>query len=241
MPAGFPSQVNWTTVRPPKPEPLAPTLAPVAALAGESPRAAAADDDALVVPAPVATATSAQMVSPRSPVTDHSATRSPFDEPVVCLGLGEVTGDGAAAHGLFPRRDELPAATDCSPFGNPAGSIEPRWLCGPALRRVCPFVDRRALFRARALSEEYGNEAWRDKRTNESRCTPGPHPLVLLHRYRPHQVAWLLTSWGRSGGFGAAQSAGRGGWLSDQWNNPWRRADAGPSGTVREIGSRAAK
>jgi hypothetical protein len=107
MPAGFPSQVNWTSVRPPKPEPLAPTVAFVTALAGESPSAAAEDVDASVTPAPVAAAMSAQIVSTRSPPTAHSATRSPLEEPAECLGTVRV--GTAAAHGLLPRRDEPPA------------------------------------------------------------------------------------------------------------------------------------
>lgn len=110
MPAGFPSQVNWTSVRPLNPEPLAPTVAFAAALAGVSPIAAAPEVDAFVTPAPVADATSAQRVSTRSPLTAHSAAPSQFAEPAECLEFRTTAVGTAAAHGLLPRRDELPAA-----------------------------------------------------------------------------------------------------------------------------------
>jgi len=87
---------------------VAPTVAVVAALAGESPRAAADELDASVTPAPVAAATSAQRVSSSSPLAAHSATRRPFDEPAERLVLGAVIV-GTAAHWLLLRRDALPA------------------------------------------------------------------------------------------------------------------------------------
>ena len=134
MPSADPSHVSCTVAWP-KFVPDTVTTDPAGPVGCVSARLGAAFAASVIAGSPANTATSRTMTPNRA----HSRRRNPASDPGRA-GCAMVTAED---HALLPRRVDPPAAMSLGLHSvtRPA-PFEPRWLCGPALRRVCVFVCR---------------------------------------------------------------------------------------------------